>query len=197
MNENLNVVLFQIFKYCSSLLSCTRFYPRRGGSRLKGFVDLLSSQGKCWDVLKQNILPDDWLIFCFFFYFFFFLFFLYFFVLFLFFFYFFFFFVFFLLFFFFYFFFFCISGTVLVFSTISFNLRRSWTCSAHFISFIFLRSFLTSSSHRDFGLPTGLFVDGFHLYIFLYNTGFRHSIYVSKLTQSLGFNIICYVPMIY
>jgi len=58
------------------------------------------------------------------------------------------------------------SGRVLAFSTISFHLRRSWTCSVHFMSFIFFRSFLTSSSHRDFGLPTGLPVNGFHLCIF-------------------------------
>ena len=58
------------------------------------------------------------------------------------------------------------SGRVLAFSTISFHLRRSWTCSAHFISFVFLRSFLMSS-HGDLGLPTGLIVNGFHLYIFL------------------------------
>ena len=45
---------------------------------------------------------------------------------------------------------------VLAFSTISFHLRRSCTCSSHFISFIFFISFLTSSSHRDLGLPAGL-----------------------------------------
>jgi len=39
------------------------------------------------------------------------------------------------------------SDRVLAFSTISFHLRRSCTCSAHFISFIFFRSFLTSSPH--------------------------------------------------
>ena len=31
----------------------------------------------------------------------------------------------------------------------------------------------------------------------LYNTSFRHSVYVSKPAQSLGFNIIYYVPMFY
>ena len=55
---------------------------------------------------------------------------------------------------------------ILAFSTISFHLRRSWTCSTHFKSFIFFKLFLTSSSHRDLGLPTGLPVNGFHLYIF-------------------------------
>jgi hypothetical protein len=54
----------------------------------------------------------------------------------------------------------------LAFSTTPFYLRRSWTCPVHFISFIFFRPFLTSSSHRDLGLPTGLAVNGFHLCIF-------------------------------
>ena len=54
---------------------------------------------------------------------------------------------------------------VLAFSTIAFHLRRSCTCSAHFISFIFFRSFLTSSSHLDLGLPAGLPANDFHLCI--------------------------------
>ena len=54
---------------------------------------------------------------------------------------------------------------LLVLSTISFHLRWSCTCSAHCISFIFFRSFLTSSSHRDWGLPAGLPMNGFHLCI--------------------------------
>jgi len=58
------------------------------------------------------------------------------------------------------------SGSVLAFSTISFHLRRSWTCSVHFMSFIFFTSFRTLSSHQDLGLPTGLPVNGFHLCIF-------------------------------
>jgi len=57
------------------------------------------------------------------------------------------------------------SDTVLAFSTISFHFRRSCTCSAHFISFIFFRAFMTSPSHRDLGLPAGLPVNGFHLCI--------------------------------
>ena len=57
------------------------------------------------------------------------------------------------------------SDRVLAFSTISFHLRRSWTCSAHFICFIFFKSFLTSSSHQNLGLPAGLPVNGFYLYI--------------------------------
>jgi hypothetical protein len=58
------------------------------------------------------------------------------------------------------------SGRVLAFSTIPFHLSRSCTCPVHFIIFIFFRSFLTSSSHQDLGLPIGLPANGFHLYIF-------------------------------
>ena len=54
---------------------------------------------------------------------------------------------------------------VLAFSTISFHLRRSCTFSAYFVRFIFFRSFLTSSSNLDLGLPAGLPVNGFHLSI--------------------------------
>ena len=57
------------------------------------------------------------------------------------------------------------SGRVLAFSKISFYLSQYCTCTAHFKSFIFFRSFLTSSSHRDLGLPAGLPVNGFHLCI--------------------------------
>ena len=58
------------------------------------------------------------------------------------------------------------SGRVLAFSTIPFHLRQSWTCSVHFLSFIFFRSFLSSSYRRDLGLPTVLPVNGFYLCIF-------------------------------
>jgi hypothetical protein len=91
----------------------------------------------------------------------------------------------------------CNSDRVLAFSTISFHLRRSWTFSVHFISLIFFKSFLMSSSHLDLGLPTGLLVNGFHFYIFFTVLFFRHSIYVSKPAQSLSFNIIDYVPVFY
>ena len=57
------------------------------------------------------------------------------------------------------------SDTVLAFSTIAFHLEQSCACSAHFTSFIFFKSFLTSSSHQDLGLPAGLPVNGSHLYI--------------------------------
>jgi len=55
------------------------------------------------------------------------------------------------------------SERLLAFSTVSSHLRQSRTCSAHFTSFIFFKSFLTSSSHLDLGLPAGLPVNGFHL----------------------------------
>ena len=55
----------------------------------------------------------------------------------------------------------------------------------------------------DIVFPSGLgssywsSCEWFSFVYFLYNTSFRHSIYVSKPTQSLGFNIIYYVPMFY
>jgi hypothetical protein len=58
------------------------------------------------------------------------------------------------------------SGRVLAFSTMTLHLGRSWTCSGHLTISIRLMSFLMSSSHRDFGLPAGLPVRGFHLYIY-------------------------------
>jgi len=57
------------------------------------------------------------------------------------------------------------SERVFTLSTIPFHIRRSCNCSAHFTSFVFFRSFLTSSSHRDLGLPVGLPVNGFHFCI--------------------------------
>ena len=59
------------------------------------------------------------------------------------------------------------SGRILAFSTISFHLRRSWICSAHFISLIFFGSFLKTTSHRDLDFPSGLPVNGFHLCLLL------------------------------
>ena len=96
-------------------------------------------------------------------------------------------------------------------SAISFHLGRSWSCSAHSISFSFFKSFLTSHSwhhipditfltshsHRDLDHPAGLPLNGFHLCILFNYASFGHSIYVSKPTQSLGFNIIYYVPVFY
>ena len=59
------------------------------------------------------------------------------------------------------------SCRFLAFSTIFFHSWRSWACSVHLRSFIFFRSFLTSSSHLCLGLPTGRVICGCHLYIFL------------------------------
>jgi hypothetical protein len=59
------------------------------------------------------------------------------------------------------------SDRFLAFSTISFHLRRSWNCSAHFINFVYFMSFLTSSSLRDLGLLAGLPVNSLHLCILL------------------------------
>ena len=77
------------------------------------------------------------------------------------------------------------SDRILTFSTISFHLRRSCTCSAYFVSFIFFRSFLTSSSHRDLGFPAGLPVNSFHLCI-LYTMLVLGILFVSKPTQIIG-----------
>jgi hypothetical protein len=57
------------------------------------------------------------------------------------------------------------SCRVLAFLTVCFHSWRSWACSVHLRSFIFLRSFLTSSSHLCLGLPTGQVIYGCHLYI--------------------------------
>ena len=88
------------------------------------------------------------------------------------------------------------SDQVLAFSTIPFHVRRSWTSSVHFISFVFFKSFLTSSSQQDLGLPAGLPVNRLHLYI-LFTVLVSGILFVSKPTQSLGFNIIYYVPVFY
>jgi len=68
---------------------------------------------------------------------------------------------------------------VLAFSTISFHLRRSCTCSAHFVSSIFFRSFLTSSSHSRLGLSCWSSCEWFSSVYSLYYARFGHPIYVS------------------
>ena len=68
------------------------------------------------------------------------------------------------------------SERFLALSTIAFHLEQSCTCSAHFTSLIFFRSFLTSSSHLDLDLPAGLPVNGFHLCIHF--SCFQHCHYV-------------------
>jgi hypothetical protein len=82
------------------------------------------------------------------------------------------------------------SGRALAFSTIPFHLRQSWPCPVHFIIFIFFRSFLTSSSHRDMGLPTGLSVNGFHLYIDCHVVHHKYHATSSKALSNLSFFIV-------
>jgi len=53
---------------------------------------------------------------------------------------------------------------VLVFSTDSFHLLLSWTRVFQFGTFDFCISFLTSTSQRVFGLPTGFLEMGFQEY---------------------------------
>ena len=55
---------------------------------------------------------------------------------------------------------------------------------------IFLKSFLTSSSHLTLGLPFGFFAYGFHLYF----TG--HSLYMPQTAQSFVFYISYYIFVI-
>jgi hypothetical protein len=74
------------------------------------------------------------------------------------------------------------SGRVLAFSTMTFHLGRSWTCSVHLTICIRLMSSLISSSHRDLGFPAGLPVRGFHLYIF-FTTLVTQIHYVFKLRR--------------
>jgi len=44
-----------------------------------------------------------------------------------------------------------------------------------FFIFSFFMSFIMSSSHLFFGLPSGCFNIGFQLYTFFYHSLFRHS----------------------
>ena len=94
------------------------------------------------------------------------------------------------------------SGTVLAFPTISFHLCRSWTRSDHFTTFSFFRSFLTSSSHMDLGLPTGRFVNGCHLYIFFttLDSGILFSVrtnLISEIWHSLLCSCVVLVHIMY
>jgi hypothetical protein len=56
------------------------------------------------------------------------------------------------------------SLNVLAFSTYNFHLLRSWMQLVQFFIFSFFMSFVMSSSHLFFGLPSGHFNIGFHLY---------------------------------
>ena len=53
---------------------------------------------------------------------------------------------------------------VLSFSTYNFHLLRSWMQLVQFFIFSFFMSFIMSSSHLFFGLPSGRVNIGFHLY---------------------------------
>jgi hypothetical protein len=53
---------------------------------------------------------------------------------------------------------------VLTFSTYNFYLLRSWMQLVQFFIFSFFISFLMSSTHSFFGLPSGHVSIGFHLY---------------------------------
>ena len=55
------------------------------------------------------------------------------------------------------------SLNFLAFSTHNFHLLRSWMQLVHFFIFSFFISFIISSFHLFFGLPSGLFNIGFHL----------------------------------
>jgi len=81
------------------------------------------------------------------------------------------------------------SGRLLAFSTVPFHIRRSWTCPAPFYKFQLFQVI------PDIIFPSGLgpsyrsSCECFPYVYFLYNTSFRHSIYVSKPAPSLGYNI--------
>ena len=68
------------------------------------------------------------------------------------------------------------SLNVLAFSTCNFHFSRSWMQLVQFFIFSFFISFIISSSHLFFGLPSGRVHIGFHLYTLFYNSLFRHSL---------------------
>ena len=63
-----------------------------------------------------------------------------------------------------------ISLNVLAFSTYNFHLLRSWMQLVQFYIFSFYVSFIMSSCHLFFGLPSGRVNIGFHLYTFFYHS---------------------------
>ena len=66
------------------------------------------------------------------------------------------------------------SLNVLAFSTYNFQLLRSWMQLVQFFIFSFLMSFLMLSSHLFFGLPNGLFNNGFPFTYFFNHSLFWH-----------------------
>jgi hypothetical protein len=80
-------------------------------------------------------------------------------------------------------------GEVLAFQTNSFHLERFLMQFFQFIIFIFM-SLFTSSSHLFLGLLSDLVNAGDHSYTFFYHTVICHTMYMSKPSQSLCFDII-------
>jgi hypothetical protein len=72
------------------------------------------------------------------------------------------------------------SGRVLGFSTISFNLRRSWTCSAHFRSFIFFQVIPDTIFPSGLGPSHWSSCEWFPFMYFLYNLIFRQNSFICR-----------------
>ena len=68
------------------------------------------------------------------------------------------------------------SLNVLPLLTYNFHLLRAWMWLVQFFIFNFFMSFLISSYHLFFGLPSCHVNIGFHLYTFFYHSLFRHSL---------------------
>ena len=81
---------------------------------------------------------------------------------------------------------------VLAFSTIAFHLGRSCTCS-HMLHLLQIISDVIFPSRL--GPSCWSSCEWFQFVYSFYYASFGHSIYVSKPTQSLGFNIIYYVTV--
>jgi hypothetical protein len=69
---------------------------------------------------------------------------------------------------------------VLAFSMNSFYLGRFLMQSFQFVTFIFVISLFTSSSHLFLGLPSDLVNTGVHSYTFFYHVVIWHTMQVSK-----------------
>ena len=87
------------------------------------------------------------------------------------------------------------SDRVLAFSTTSVHLRRSCACSTDFTSFSFFRSFPDIIIPSRLGPSSWSSYEWFPFVYFFHYAGLGHSICVSKPTQSLGCNIIYYIPV--
>jgi hypothetical protein len=80
---------------------------------------------------------------------------------------------------------------VLVRSTIVFHKSLFNTLFVQFLIFIVCRSILTSSSHLFFGLPIGLEVNDFHLYILVYHV--QIWLLISMFFITLNFLSKCWI----